>query len=143
MNKKKLTALTLAAMLAMSAQAVSVSAATMEPFNTKVEAVQHVIAPRWANTTKVVPSITNSGRSITVSVLIKPNESTEKSKGTLYLQKYNGRKWTTVKSWSIDEDGTVDITKSYTGKSKVKYRTKVVVTTGGDKITSTSSEITL
>lgn len=143
MNKKKLTALTLAAMMTISVQAVSVSAASLEPSKAEIVEAHHVIVRRWANTTMVIPSISNSGSSISVSVLITPKSKTEKSKGTLYLQKYSGRSWETVKSWSIKDSGTVEITKSYTGKSKVKYRTKVVVTTGSDEITATSSEVTL
>jgi len=143
MNKKKLTALTLTAMMTISSHPFSVSASSLEPPNTKVEAANRFVALRWANTTMVVPSISNSGRSISVSVLITPKKKTEKSVGTLYLQKYSGRKWQNVESWSIDDSGTVDMTKSYSGEKKVKYRTKVVVTTGSDEITATSSEITL
>ncbi len=142
MNKKKITALTLTAMMTISFQAVSVSAASLELPNTTVVA-DNLAITRWVDTTMVIPSISNSGRDISVSVLIKPKKKTEKSVGTLYLQKYSGGKWKTEVSWSIDEEGTVDITKSYTGKSNVKYRTKVVVTTGSDEITATSSEITL
>ncbi|WMI81619.1 cell agglutination protein Mam3 [Anaerotignum sp. MB30-C6] len=143
MNKRKFTALTLTAMMAISVQAASVSAAPLEISNTEVVGSNQVIRPQWESTTMVIPSISNSGRSISVSVLITPKSKTEKSVGTVYLQKYSGRRWVTEKSWSIDDSGTVDITKTYTGKSKVKYRTKVVVTTGADKITATSSEITL
>ena len=101
------------------------------------------IAPRWVSTTLVVPSISYSGRSISVALLITPKKSAEKSSGTLYLEQYVGGRWKTVTSWPISKSGTVDMTKSYTGTSKVKYRTKVVVTTGSDKITATSTEITL
>lgn len=142
MNKKKLTAITLTAMMTISIQATSVSAATLELPNAKVVADNLVIA-RWASTTMVVPSISKSGRDVSVSVLIKPKKKTAKSEGTLYLQKYSGRKWKDVESWSIDDSGTVDMTKSYTGEKKVKYRAKVVVTTGSDEITATSSEITV
>ncbi|MDD4843752.1 MAG: cell agglutination protein Mam3 [Anaerotignum sp.] len=143
MNKKKLTALTLTALMTITVQAVSTSAASLETSNDEVVEAHGVITPRWVSTTMVIPSISNSGCSISVSLLITPKEDTETSEGTLYLQKYSGSRWQNVKSWTIDEEGTVDITKSYTGVKNVKYRTKVVVTTGEDDITATSSEITL
>ena len=142
MQKKKVFTLAVAGMVLLTMQAVPVSAASLEPSSPKPIALNRIITPQWVDTTLVVPSISKSKRSISVSLLISPKKSTVKSSGTLYLEQYSGGRWKEVKSWSVNASGTVDITKSYTGKSNVKYRTNVVVTTGSDKITATSSEIT-
>lgn len=142
MQKKKVFALAVAGMMVLTMQTVPVSAASLGPSSPEPIVVSRIIKPQWVDTTLVVPSISKSKRSVSVSLLISPKKSTAKSSGTLYLEQYSGGSWKEVKSWSISASGTVNITKSYTGKSKVKYRTKVVVTTGSDKITATSSEIT-
>lgn len=101
------------------------------------------VTPRWSSTTLVVPSISNNGSRISASLLITPKTSSMRSSGTLYLEKYTGKSWTTVASWPIDATGTVDITKSYKGSAKNKYRTRVVVKTGQDEIKTTSNELSL
>lgn len=143
MQKKKVLALALACMVVLTIQATPVSAASLEASSPEPLTLSYIIIPQWVDTMLVVPSISKSNRSIFVSLLIQPKKNTAKSSGTLYLGQYSGGRWKEVRSWSISASGTVDITKSYTGKSKVKYRTKVVVTTGSDKITATSSEVTL
>ena len=101
------------------------------------------ITPRWESTNVVVPSISISGKQISVSVYISPKKSTTSSVGTLYLEKKVGNGWTPVTSWSIDGTGSVSITKTYTGTMGITYRTRVVVTTGVDKIDATSTERTV
>jgi hypothetical protein len=144
MKKAKITLLALATVMAISTQAPLASAAALDstmvvPANDS----RMIITPRWSSTTLVIPTISYSGQSISVSILITPKQSGAKSSGTLYLEQYNGSRWQSVKSWSINKSGTVDITNTYSGKSGIKYRAKVVVTTGEDRITATSSEITL
>lgn len=85
----------------------------------------------------------SSGKQISVSVYISPKKSTTSSVGTLYLEKKVGNGWTPVTSWSIDGTGSVSITKTYTGTMGITYRTRVVVTTGVDKIDATSTERTV
>ena len=41
-----------------------------------------------------------------------------------YLEQYSGGQWKAVASWVISKTGTVDITKTYTGISNGRYRTK-------------------
>lgn len=101
------------------------------------------VTPYWDSTILVKPSISKSGHTLSVSVLITPKSSSIKSSGTLYLEQYSGGQWKVVSSWGISQTGTVDITKTYTGTSNGRYRTKVVVTTGTDNITATSDEITV
>lgn len=142
MKNKKVIAAALLAMMVASVQELPVYATSFVPSESGQVLESQIIAPRWTSTTLVVPSISNSGESISASILISPKQSSVKSAGTLYLEEYVGGRWKTAKSWSINKSGTVDITKTYTGKSNVKYRVKVVVTTGSDKVTAYSNEIT-
>ncbi len=66
---------------------------------------------------------------------IKASKSSGVIKGTLYLEKYVSNNWTTETSWRISGTGSTSLSKSYTGKSGVKYRIKVVVTIGGETVT--------
>lgn len=77
-----------------------------------------------------------------VSVYISPISSTTTTTGKLYLEKKSGNGWTKVTSWTIDATGKVDVTKTYIGTIGVTYRTRVVVTTGADKIDVASNERT-
>lgn len=143
MNKKKPIVLTLMAITIMSVLAFPASA-TEAVSPSHEQCTQNTpIVSRWASTILVVPSIKNSGNNISVSLLITPKQSAEKSKGTLYLEQYSGAGWKEVKSWPISENGTVAITKTYIAKNKARYRARVAVTTGVDDITATSTEIVL
>ena len=101
------------------------------------------IAPQWNSTSMVSPTISISDKKISASVIIAPKKQSTASKGTLYLEKKSGRSWKPVASWPINATGTVSLTKPYTGKSGATYRTRVVVTTGADKIDRTSAERTV
>ena len=61
----------------------------------------------------------------------------------IQLEKKSGSSWSPVTSWPIDTTGTVSLTKTYTGTAGVTYRTRVVVTTGADKIDVASNERTV
>ena len=144
MEKKEIIATALAAVLLTTAQAVPVSAAESVAHNTTLSTMSaQAITLRWESTNMVVPAISISGKKISVSVVIAPKKQTTKSKGTLYLEKKSGSSWSPVTSWPIDATGTVSLTKTYTGTTGVTYRTRVVVTTGVDKIDATSTERTV
>lgn len=143
MRKKDIITLTLATTLLMTAQAVTVSAAESTPDILPQTTSAQVATPRWESTNVVVPSISISGKQISVSVYISPKKSTTATTGTLYLEKKSGNGWAPVASWPIDETGSVSITKTYNGTAGVTYRTRVVVTTGADKIDATSTERTV
>ena len=142
MKKKEIVTLALTTALLMTAHAVPASAAANAPESMSQTGSIQNITPRWEST-NVVPSISISGKHISVSVYISPKKSTTSSVGTLYLEKKAGNGWTPVTSWSIDGTGTVSLTKTYTGTTGVTYRTRVVVTTGVDKIDATSTERTV
>ena len=101
------------------------------------------IAPQWNSTSMVSPTISISDKKISASVIIAPKKQSTASKGTLYLEKKSGRSWKPVASWPINATGTVKLAKTYTGTSGITYRTRVVVTTGADKIDKASDERTV
>lgn len=143
MEKKEIVILTLTAALLMTTHAVPASAAENTPDGVPQTTSTRIITPQWESTNIVVPLISISGKKISVSVIIEPKKSTISSVGTLYLEKKAGNGWTSVTSWPIDETGSVSITKTYNGTTGVTYRTRVVVTTGADKIYATSTERTV
>lgn len=143
MAKKEIVILALTAALLMTTHAIPASAAENAPDGVSQTTSTQVITPRWESTNTVVPLISISGKKISVSVVIEPKKSTISSVGTLYLEKKAGSSWSPVTSWPIDETGSVSITKTYTGTAGVTYRTRVVVTTGSDKIDATSTERTV
>ena len=142
-NTKALSLLSSLCVIWVTAHAVPASAASNAPESMSQTGSIQTITPRWESTNVVVPSISISGKQISVSVYISPKKSTTSSVGTLYLEKKVGNGWTPVTSWSIDGTGSVSITKTYTGTMGITYRTRVVVTTGVDKIDATSTERTV
>ena len=102
MKKKEIVTLALTTALLMTAHAVPASAASNAPESMSQTGSIQTITPRWESTNVVVPSISISGKQISVSVYISPKKSTTSSVGTLYLVKKVGNGWTPVTSWSID-----------------------------------------
>ena len=144
MGKKEIITTALVTALLVTTQVVPVSAAECAVPNTLSAIIPaQAITLRWESTNMVVPAISISGKQISVSVVIAPKKQTTTSKGTLYLEKKSGSSWSPVTSWPIDATGTVSLTKTYTGTAGVTYRTRVVVTTGSDKIDATSTERTV
>ena len=142
MAKKKNVILALAVALLLTTYAVPVLAAENPAVAGTAVSAQNIV-PLWKNTKTVVPSISISGKRISVSVYISPISSTTTTTGTLYLEKKSGNGWTKVTSWTIDATGKVDVTKAYNGTTGVTYRARVVVTTGADKIDLASNERTV
>lgn len=98
---------------------------------------------RWNNAIIVIPSISASKQKISASILITTQKSSDTINGYMYLEEKSGKKWKQVKSWKINQTGTLDLTKSYTGKKGSIYRTKVDVKVSKEKITAESDEIIL
>ena len=143
MEKKELVAATLTIILLLSIHMMPVSAAAENVPDTISTISTQSVSPRWKSTRTVVPSITVSGKKISVSVYISPISSTTTTKGKLYLEKKNKNGWTSIISWPIDSTGKVNMTKSYHGTAGVTYRARVIVTTGADKIDTVSNERTV
>ena len=108
MVKKKIVMLALTAVLLLTTYSVPVSAAENAAVIGTVASAQ-TIAPLWESTKTVVPSISISGKQISVSVYISPISSTTTTTGKLYLEKKSGNGWAPVTSWPIDVTGKVDI----------------------------------
>ncbi|GEM_PF-416047 len=142
MKVKKKAVFVMAGILSAGMYAIPAAAETVT-FSQASRLESYVVTPYWDSTILVKPSISKAGRTLSVSILITPKNSSIKSSGTLYLEQYSGGQWKTASSWTINKTGTVDITKTYKGTSKERYRTKVIVTTGTDNITATSNEITV
>mgnify|MGYP006955736032 CR=1 FL=1 len=87
MKKKEIVTLALTTALLMTAHAVPASAASNAPESMSQTGSIQTITPRWESTNVVVPSISISGKQISVSVYISPKKSTTSSVGTLYLEK--------------------------------------------------------
>ena len=85
MKNKKAIAATFLAIMVVSVQALPLYATSFVPPESRQMLEYRTISPRWTSTTMVVPSISNSGKSISASILISPKQSSAKSSGTLYL----------------------------------------------------------
>lgn len=90
MKKKEIVTLALTTALLMTAHAVPASAASNAPESMSQTGSIQTITPRWESTNVVVPSISISGKQISVSVYISPKKSTTSSVGTLYLERKLG-----------------------------------------------------
>lgn len=143
MVRKQIVALALAAVLLATANPGQVAAAEITTDALLQTTSEQAATSRWASTSMVAPSISISGKKISVSVVIAPKSQTTSSKGTLYLEKKSGSSWVTVASWKVNGTGTISMTKTYQGTSGVTYRTRVAVTTGEDKIDARSTERTV
>ena len=142
MKNRRIVALAVAAIIFAFAQSTPIYALPSDPIvPTGVE--ESISAHRWQSTNIVIPSIYNSGRKIFASLFISPKDNTTTTQGTLYLEMKVGGRWEEAKSWTIDEVGKVNVTKTYRGNVGITYRTRVVVRTGLDNIDVASSEVTL
>ena len=81
MKKKEIVTLALTTALLMTAHAVPASAAANAPESMSQTGSIQNITPRWESTNVVVPSISISGKHISVSVYISPKKSTTSSVG--------------------------------------------------------------
>ena len=72
MKKKEIVTLALTTALLMTAHAVPASAASNAPESMSQTGSIQTITPRWESTNVVVPSISISGKQISVSVYISP-----------------------------------------------------------------------
>lgn len=98
---------------------------------------------RWENIGQVEPTIEASGLYLDLLVVIRPLNSSSRSVGTVYLQKYSSGTWKTARSWSFDQTGTVKFSRTVKGVSGTKYRIRVSGTVGGESFSSVSKSVTL
>ena len=129
MVKKKIVMLALTAVLLLTTYSVPVSAAENAAVIGTVASAQ-TIAPLWESTKTVVPSISISGKQISVSVYISPISSTTTTTGKLYLEKKSGNGWAPVKSGPLNVMGKVTTPRTNSAKTGLTTGTKLVVQTG-------------
>lgn len=136
--KMKKTAVKIAAFL-MIAGSMAITAPALEPNGgQRPNTSNTTIVLRWADTSEVTPSIDADGTTLYPEVYVKAKSTSAKIKGTMYLEKYAAGKWTRVTSWRISGTGKVSLSKSYSGVSGTKYRTRVSVTIGSETVQATS-----
>ncbi|HBC30201.1 MAG TPA: hypothetical protein DC024_02985 [Clostridiales bacterium] len=93
---------------------------------------RQIITPFWVEIINISPYISASGNTLYPEVYVEAKNASATIIGTMYLEKYSSGNWVNVTSWSLKGTGNVFSSKSYTGVSNTKYRTRVVVTVNGE-----------
>ncbi len=141
--KMKKTATKIAAFL-MIAGSMATTALALEPRGEQLSNTSNAaIVLRWVNINEITPSIDADGTTLYPEVYIKAESTSAKIKGTMYLEKYASGKWTRVTSWRISGTGKASLSKSYSGVSGTKYRTRVSVTIGSETAQATSDSCSI
>ena len=141
--KMKKTAVKIAASL-MIAGSMVITTPALEPTHEQLPSYENTdIVARWVNINEISPSIDADGTTLYPEVYIKAESTSAKIKGTMYLEKYAAGKWTRVTSWRISGTGKVSLSKSYSGVSGTKYRTRVSVTIGSETVQATSDSCSI
>jgi hypothetical protein len=105
---------------------------------TLTKANQQVITPLWSSISIVSPDISVSGKILYPEVYVEAKSSSGSISGKMYLERYDMGRWVGVTSWNFQGTNKVFLSKSSTGMSGVKYRTKVSVTVDGESTTAIS-----
>lgn len=141
--KKAIVTLIIVSGLVMSRPITDVLATEISSEASKDTIFSQAVEARWKSTNLVVPSISISGKQISVEAYISPKKMTITTKGNLLLEKKEDNGWKIVSTWAINTTGTVNMVKNYRGTTGITYRVRVVVTTGSDKIDAVSTEQTV
>lgn len=141
--KKEIVTLIIVSGLVMSRPITDVLATEISSEASKDTIFSQAVESRWKSTNLVVPSISISGKQISVEAYISPKKMTITTKGNLFLEKKEDNGWKIVSTWAINTTGTVNMVKNYRGTTGITYRARVVVTTGSDKIDAVSTEQTV
>lgn len=105
---------------------------------TLIKVNNQMITPLWNNISIVSPDISVSGKILYPEVYVEAKSSSGSISGKMYLERYDMGRWVGVTSWNFQGTNKVFLSKSSTGMSGVKYRTKVSVTVDGESATATS-----
>ena len=138
MKLKKIGTIAIAIILVLGSGVANTAYAIEPQEQTLTRVSSRVITPLWANISDISPYISVDGTTLYPEVYIEAKSSSGSIRGTMYLEKYSSGSWTSVTSWSFSGTGNVFLSKSYTGSSGVRYRTKVVVTVDGERAVATS-----
>lgn len=138
MKLKKLGTTAIAVILVLGSGIANTTYAIEAQKQTLTSINYQTIIPFWTNISDITPYISVDGTTLYPEVYIEAKSSSGSIRGTMYLEKYSSGSWTSVTSWNFSGTGNVFLSKSYTGTSGVRYRTKVVVTVDGERAVATS-----
>lgn len=143
MKLKKIVATAIALALVVGGSTTNVAFATEPKNQILISNNNHIIVPLWDSISDISPYISVDGNTLYPEVYIEAKGTSGSISGTMHLEKYSSGKWTSVTSWSFKGTSNVFLSKSYTGFSGVKYRTRVVVNVNGEtaEVTSGSCEV--
>lgn len=141
--KMKKAAVKIAAFLVI-AGSMAITAPALQPQGTQSFSTgDAIITPFWVDIAEISPMLDADGTTLYPEVSVTAETSSAKIKGTMYLEKYSSGRWKTAKSWSFSGTGSVFVSKSYSGVSGTKYRTRVSVTIGSETAQATSDSCSI
>ena len=138
MKIKKIVLAVLAIALLVGGGALNTTYAATLQEQTLIKVNNQVITPLWTNISIVSPDISVSGKILYPEVYVEAKSSSGSISGKMYLERYDMGRWVGVTSWNFQGTNKVFLSKSSTGMSGVKYRTKVSVTVDGESTTAIS-----
>ena len=138
MKIKKIVLAVLAIALLVGGGALNTTYAATLQEQTLIKVNNQVITPLWTNISIVSPDISVSGKILYPEVYVEAKSSSGSISGKMYLERYDMGRWVGVTSWNFQGTNKVFLSKSSTGMSGVKYRTKVSVTVDGESATAIS-----
>ena len=138
MKIKKIVLAVLAIALLVGGGALNTTYAATLQEQTLIKVNNQMITPLWNNISIVSPDISVSGKILYPEVYVEAKSSSGSISGKMYLERYDMGRWVGVTSWNFQGTNKVFLSKSSTGMSGVKYRTKVSVTVDGESATATS-----
>lgn len=119
--KKAIVTLIIVSGLVMSRPITDVLATEISSEASKDTIFSQAVESRWKSTNLVVPSISISGKQISVEAYISPKKMTITTKGNLFLEKKEDNGWKIVSTWAINTTGTVNMVKNYRGTTGITY----------------------
>lgn len=98
---------------------------------------------RWSDTQYYKCNVSSNGNTITSTLSVIAYNTNTTISGTMYLERYDGKTWKQVTSWSVSGKGKINMSPTFNGTSGKKYRAGFSIRVGTDQINETSNEITL
>ncbi len=141
--KMKKVAVKIAAFLVIVGSMATTASALQPQGAISISTGDTIITPFWVDIAEISPMLDADGTTLYPEVSVTAETSSAKIKGTMYLEKYSSGRWKTAKSWSFSGTGSLFVSKSYSGVSGTKYRTRVSVTIGSETAQATSDSCSI
>lgn len=138
MKLKKIAAIGIAIALLAGSGSTNIAYAMQPQDYTLINADYQILMPLWNSISDISPYISVEGNTLYPEVYIEAKNSSGSISGIMYLEKYSSGRWISVNSWNFKGTSNVFLSKSYRGKSGVKYRTRVVVIVDSERAVATS-----